>query len=387
MTALLVIIYIAFISLGLPDSLLGSAWPVMRVDLSASFETAGYAAMMAQGGTILSSLLSSRLIARFGTGRVTVTSVAMTAIALVGYSLAPNVWALYLCAIPLGLGAGSVDVALNNFVALHYKAKHMNWLHCFWGIGATVGPMILATQLGRQGGWRAGYVIIAILQGALVAALLGTLRLWKRAPGAESAGGAGGFVGNREALRLPHMKLALVGFAFFCATEATGGLWTASYFTAVKGLPAATGALIASAYYGAITAGRLLSGFATFKLSNAALIRAGQLVCAGGAVLIALPLPTPLNVAGALLVGLGTAPIFPSMLHETPRRFGLRASQAAISLEMAFTYVGNTLAPPLFGLAARFAGVALYPYAILLLTLVMLAASELMELRLKRRAA
>lgn len=230
MTALLVIIYIAFISLGLPDSILGSAWPVIRLDFSVATSLVGYVAMTVSAGTVVSSLLSNRVVSRFGTARVTLVSVTMTAFALLGYSFAGHVGFLFLLAIPLGLGAGSVDAALNNFVALHYKSMHMNWLHCFWGIGATAGPMIMSLFLINPGGWRRGYLVIAVLQFILVLALLLTMKLWegKDLSSLNGEQNEGKVVTNRGALAIPSVKLALVSFVFFSVTETTTGLWSSS---------------------------------------------------------------------------------------------------------------------------------------------------------------
>lgn len=384
MITLLIIIYISFISLGLPDSLLGSAWPVMRVDLGANFAMAGYIGMVVQAGTIVSSLLSTRLILRFGTGKVTLVSVAMTALALFGWSFAPSVGWLFVCAIPLGLGGGSVDAALNHFVATHYESKHMSWLHCFWGIGATAGPAIIALILAQGGGWRTGYTTIAVIQSILVLGLLLSLPLWKRSASAPAVKHGESAIGsNRQALRVPFVKLALVSFVFFCATEATTGLWTSSYLVATHGLSGAEAARAVSFFYGAITLGRFLSGILTMRFSSHVLIRAGQIVCVAGAGLLMLPLSPSFSIAGVILLGLGTAPIYPSMLHETPRRFGAGAAQAIMGLQMAFAYVGSTCFPPLFGMLASWAGIGLFPYYLMGSAIIMLVASE----RLQRKIA
>lgn len=388
MTTLLVIIYLSFISLGLPDSLLGSAWPVMQGELAASMGTAGYVTMTVSAGTILSSLLSNRLITRFGTGRVTAVSVAMTAAALFGYALSPSVGCLFLCAIPMGLGAGSVDAALNNFVANHYKAKHMNWLHCFWGIGATMGPAIMSLFLMRQSGWRMGYTVIASIQAALVAVLLITLPLWKKHAG-QSGKEAGqqpqAILTNKQAMKLPLIKLAFIAFIFFSGTETTGGLWSSSFLVDVKGLDAAQAAQGASCFYAAITLGRLISGFASIKLPSHQLIRAGELLCVSGAVVLLLPAPPIVAVLGIFLVGLGTAPVYPGLLHETPRRFGEQASQAVMGLQMAVAYIGGTLFPPLFGALASAAGLRLFPYFLLVSAAVLLVSSEVLQHKLAKR--
>ena len=387
MTTLLVLIYIAFISLGLPDSVLGSAWPVMQAELGAPLSLAGYISMVVSAGTVVSSLASNRLITRFGVGRVTAVSVLMTAAGLLGISLAPAAWMLFLCAIPLGLGAGSVDAALNNFVALHYAARHMSWLHCFWGVGATAGPMILSLQLSHGASWRSAYGLISGIQFALAIALFLTLPVWRRAkaPAAES-GEEQRYLTNREALRLPLVKTALVGFVFFCAVETTSGLWASTYLHQARGLSASEAAMGASMFYGAITAGRLVAGFAASRLSPARLIRIGQCVCLAGAAMVALPAPSIVGMLGIAVIGLGTSPIYPNMLHETPRRFGARNSQAIVGLEMAFAYIGSTLIPPLFGSLASATTLHLYPWFLAACTLVMLAASETVARRTRDRA-
>ena len=387
MTTLLVLIYIAFISLGLPDSVLGSAWPVMQAELGAPLSLAGYISMVVSAGTVVSSLASNRLITRFGVGRVTAVSVLMTAAGLLGISLAPGAWMLFLCAIPLGLGAGSVDAALNNFVALHYAARHMSWLHCFWGIGATAGPMILSLQLSHGASWRSAYGLISGIQFALALALFLTLSVWRhaKAPAAES-GEEQRYLTNREALRLPLVKTALVGFVFFCAVETTSGLWASTYLHQARGLSASEAAMGASMFYGAITAGRLITGFAASRISPARLIRIGQCVCLAGAAMVALPAPSAVGMLGIAVIGLGTSPIYPNMLHETPRRFGARNSQAIVGLEMAFAYIGSTLIPPLFGSLASATTLHLYPWFLAACTLVMLAASETVARRTRDRA-
>ena len=383
MTTLLVLIYIAFISLGLPDSVLGSAWPVMQAELGAPLSLAGYISMVVSAGTVVSSLASNRLITRFGVGRVTAVSVLMTAAGLLGISLAPGAWMLFLCAIPLGLGAGSVDAALNNFVALHYAARHMSWLHCFWGIGAT----ILSLQLSHGASWRSAYGLISGIQFALALALFLTLSVWRRAkaPAAES-GEEQRYLTNREALRLPLVKTALVGFVFFCAVETTSGLWASTYLHQARGLSASEAAMGASMFYGAITLGRLITGFAASRISPARLIRIGQCVCLAGAAMVALPAPSAVGMLGIAVIGLGTSPIYPNMLHETPRRFGARNSQAIVGLEMAFAYIGSTLIPPLFGSLASATTLHLYPWFLAACTLVMLAASETVARRTRDRA-
>ncbi len=379
MTSLLVIIYAAFISLGLPDSVLGSAWPSIRTEMGAPLALAGYISMTVQAGTIVSSLMSNRLIARFGVGRVTFVSVLMTAAGLLGMAFEPNVWFMFLCAIPLGLGGGSVDAAINNFVALHYAAKHMSWLHCFWGIGATAGPLILSFRLAGGASWRSADGIISAIQVALVIILFFSLPLWKRAEkpaNQDQKGEKQVYITNREALRLPLAKPVLLGFTLFCAVETTCGLWASSYLHEARGLTADQASMGASAFYAAITIGRLISGFATAKISGEKLIRIGQCVCIAGAILMMLPLPSTFALIGVFLIGLGTAPIYPNMLHLTPRRFGEQYSQAITGLEMSFAYVGSTLLTPLFGQIASLTKMNIYPCFLLFYTILMMTACE-----------
>lgn len=372
MIALLVIIYIAFISLGLPDSILGSAWPVMQNDLAAPFPLAGYVTMTVCAGTIISSLFSTKVIHRFGTAKVSAVSVLLTTIALLGYTCTTNPYLLFFWAIPMGIGAGSVDTALNNFVAIHYKAKHMSWLHCFWGIGATAGPMIMSLQLSLSGNWRNGFLTVFVIQMVLTIVLFSTLPLWKKVSsnnnGDEKKEAP---LSNREALRIPGVKASLITFIFFCATESTGGLWGSSYLSNVKDVAPADAAIASSLFYGAITLGRMLSGFATSKFTDTVLIRTGHIICIIGTIITILPFSAQVAMVGIFLIGFGTSPIYPSMIHETPFRYGEKNSQAVIGLEMAFAYIGSTLFPSFFGSLAGRVGNELYPYFLLICILVM----------------
>ncbi|MCB5936531.1 MFS transporter [Caldibacillus thermoamylovorans] len=392
-TFLLIIIYLAFISLGLPDSLLGAAWPVMQSDFGAPIEAAGYLFMTIAGGTILSSLVSGKVLKRFGTGKVTFVSVLMTACALLGFYFAPSIIWLFLCAIPLGMGAGAVDSGLNDYVATHYKAHHMSWLHCFWGVGATLGPVIMAQYISNQN-WGKGYLTISVLQFILVVILLFTLPLWNKVNShitinkePEEPKGVS-FKENVEKVRPLQMngvKLALASFFFYCAVEATVGLWGSSFLVNVKGVTAATAAEWVSFYYAGITIGRLMTGFVTFKMSNQVLIRMGQIIALTGAILLILPLPSFFSVAGFIVVGLGLAPIFPCMLHETPARFGKKHSQAIMGYQMAVAYTGSTFMPPLFGFIASHTTVALFPICTVIFVIAMVLSSEKLNRVLKKK--
>lgn len=374
---LLIIIYISFISLGLPDSILGSVWPSVYQELSVPISYAGILFMLIAGGTIVSSIFSDRLIKRFGTGRVTAASVLMTACALLGFSFSKSYAELCLYAIPLGLGAGSVDTALNNYVANHYKARHMSWLHCFWGVGATMGPIVMSMCLLRFNSWRAGYLTIGVIQCILAAILLISLPLWKHALSNCSSEKVhkNPSIKFNALLHLPGAKQALASFFCYCAIEATAGLWGSSYLVIVRHIPPETAAQWIALFYLGITLGRFLSGFMTFRLSNRQMIRIGEVLLVAGILLIALPLDNRLLLGGFFLLGFGCAPIYPSLLHDTPANFGRERSQSIMGIQMACAYIGSTFMPPLFGLLASKGGYALLPFyigALLLLMIVMI---------------
>lgn len=392
-TFFLLIIYLAFISLGLPDSLLGAAWPAMHGPLGAPLGAAGLLSMTITVGTILSSLATGRLIGRFGTGAVTLVSVAMTALALLGFAFSPGWGWLALFAIPLGLGAGAVDAGLNHYVAANYAARHMSWLHSFWGVGATLGPVIMAQAI-QGGDWRDGYAHVAYLQLGLVAVLLASLPLWKkvaRSRQGEGADEASDLTVSSGAavkpIRLPGVKLALGSFLFYCGVEATLGLWGSSYLVGTKGFASDEAAKWISFYYGGITVGRFLTGFLTVRISNRSLIRGGQALALVGTLLLLAPLPPVFSLAGFIVIGLGLAPIFPCMLHETPARFGSGPAQTIIGYQMAVAYTGSTLLPPLFGLIAGTFAVSLLPAYLLLSAAAMWLCSERLNARLAMKAA
>lgn len=365
---LLVIIYLAFISLGLPDSLLGSAWPSMYQELSVPVSYAGGISMIIAIGTVISSLQSDRLTKKFGTGKVTAFSVLMTAVALFGFSVSHSYAALCLWAIPYGLGAGSVDASLNNYVALHYASRHMSWLHCMWGIGASLGPYIMGYTLADSGAWNMGYRYIAILQIALTAILIFSLPLWKT--NSESSTCCG--VESREPLSLkkiisiPGAKEIMVAFFCYSAIEQTTGLWASSYLVLHRGLSADTAASFASLFFVGITIGRALGGFLTLKLNDTQMIRLGEGIILLGILFLFLPFGEESALTGFILIGLGCAPIYPSIIHSTPDNFGADKSQAVIGVQMASAYVGTCLMPPFFGLIANNISVSLLPLYLLL---------------------
>ena len=374
---LLPIIYLAFISLGLPDSLLGSAWPSMYPLLGVPVSYAGILSMIISFGTIVSSLNSDRLTRALGAGRVTAISVGMTAAALFGFSVSTQFWMLCLWAVPYGLGAGSVDAALNNYVALHYESRHMSWLHCMWGIGTMVSPMVMGRVLAGGGPWTAGYRYIALFQIALTAVLFLSLPLWQKRTGeAAEDGTAPQALSLGQVFRLPGAKEVMLCFFCYCALETTAGLWASSYLTLTRGVAADTAASFASLFYIGITAGRAACGFLTLKLSDTQMIRLGQGVLAVGVAALLVPGPQLLALAGLVLVGVGCAPIYPSIIHATPDHFGADRSQAVIGIQMASAYVGNLVMPPLFGLLANNITPALFPFYLLVLLVLMVFMHE-----------
>lgn len=370
--ALLSIIYISFISLGLPDSLLGSAWPAMSTALFAPLWGAGLVQMLISFCTIVSSLNSARLIRRFGTGRLTAASVTMTALALLGFSLARHYAWLLIMAIPLGLGAGAVDAALNNYVALHCQARHMSWLHCFWGVGTIVGPMVLSACLSMGWGWPAGYRTIGLMQCAVCALLFATLSLWKQEQMHDEEQGAN-VLSVSQVLALPGAKQGMGTFLCYCAVESTLGLWGATYMSVVREVSEAAAASCGALFYLGITIGRAISGFMAMRLLPRQMVRIGQGLLIAGCVLMMIPAGSALSIAGLLLCGLGCAPIYPNILQDTPVNYGAANSQAAIGVQMAFAYVGSTFTPSVFGALAGIGGYAWMPFFALILAVLMIA--------------
>ena len=360
-TALLVMIYLSFISLGLPDSMLGSAWPAMNVSLNAPLWGAGLVQMLISFCTIISSLNSAKLIRRFGTGKLTAISVATTALALLGFSLAKNYAFLLLMAVPLGLGAGAVDAGLNNYVALHCEAKHMSWLHCFWGIGTIIGPMILSAVLRIGGSWATGYRAVGLIQCAVSALLFATLGMWKHGNIQQEEHGAKA-LSVWEVLSLPGAKAGMVTFLCYCAVESTLGLWGATYISQVRGVDEATAASFGAMFYIGITVGRAISGFMAMKLLPKQMVRVGQALLALGCIFMMIPAGSTLSGIGLVVCGLGCAPIYPNIIQDTPVNYGAENSQAAIGVQMAFAYVGSTFLPSIFGALAGVGGYGLLPY-------------------------
>lgn len=387
----LALIYLAFISLGLPDSLLGSSWPLMHLSFGVPVGSAGFLAIIVSTGTILSSLLSHRLIRRFGTGAVMVGSVSLTAVALLGTSLAPSFWMLVVLAIPMGIGAGAVDSGLNAFVAKHYAAKHMNWLHCFWGVGAMLGPILISALTKSGFGWRSGYFSIAMLQVALVALLLFSLPMWRQfepRSAQETTEKKAKRAPLLAPLRAAGAKYAMATFFLYVTVENSFILWGASYLVKVKDNLPEDAAGWVSLFFVGITVGRALSGILSTKLDSEKLIRLGIFLVLGGIVVLLLPLPAVVAPAALLLIGFGLAPIFPAMLHLTPVYFSKEDTQASMGLQMACAYTGSTLMPPLFGQIFAHTTFALMPVFMLVGSAgLLLCTTRLAQLSKKQRAA
>ena len=385
-TALLIIIYMAFIGLGIPDSLFGTAWPAIYPEFGAPLSAASYVTLLISGGTVVSSLLSDRIINRFGTGKVTAVSTAMTAAALLGFSLSPDLPWLCLFAIPLGLGAGAIDSGLNNYVALHYKAAHMNFLHCFYGIGVSLSPYLMSLALAGEGGWRGGYRLVFYCQLAIALITLLSLPLWSRGKTDNPAvvEGVPRTISMAGLIRIPAVRTVWAVFFASCAIEYTCGTWGSTFLVSAKGLAVEHAAQMVTFYYAGMALGRFLSGMLAGRLSSWRLIQTGQGVVLG-AIALLLPLPAAVSGVGLFLIGLGNGPLFPNLIHLTPKNFGIEISQSVMGTQMAASYMGIMLMPPLFGLLAQAVGAWVLPGFLLLLFVVMAASMGLLLHLLKKQ--
>lgn len=375
-TLLLAVIYLVFISLGLPDSLLGSGWPTMRLVFDQPLSAAGMVSMIITGGTICSSLLSERLTAKFSTRGVTVASVFLSAAALFGFSVSTRFWMLCLWAVPYGLAAGCIDSAINNYVALHYRSRHMSWLHCFWGVGTVISPCVMSWAL-RHSGWQLGYRTVALMQLAIGVVLVLTLPVWNIHRDEAQTARAGQVLGIRGALKIKGAPTLFVGFFAYCGAEGTSILWASSYLAGERGFSAQRAAASAAVLYVGITVGRFVSGFIADKVGDRGMIRLGTGVIAAALAVLALPGGgEPGALLGLGLLGLGNAPVYPAIIHATPANFGAENSQGIIGMQMASAYVGSTLMPPLFGLIANRTGLGWMPLFLALLILLMITMLE-----------
>ena len=383
---LLAIIYLSFISLGLPDALLGAAWPIMSQEFSVPVSYAGGISLIIAIGTVISSLQSDRLTKWLGAGKVTAFSVVTTAVAIYGFSVSSEYWQLCLWAIPYGLGAGSVDASLNNYVALHYASSHMSWLHCMWGIGASTGPYIMGLALTGGMGWNEGYGVIALIQIVLSAILFLSLPLWKKRKGEPGTEGEKAKpLTMKQILSIQGAKEVMLAFFCYCALEQTCILWGSSYFFLHIGLDEETAASLAALYMLGLTFGRFLNGFLTFKLSDTNLIRLGEGLIGIGIVVMLLPFGKWSAMVGLVLMGLGSAPVYPCIIHSTPAHFGEENSQALIGVQMASAYVGICCMPPIFGILANHISVALLPWYVAGLLILMTVMCERLERKCSHR--
>ena len=379
---LIVIIYISFISLGLPDGLLGSAWPSMYEGLNVPVSYAGIISMIISACTVFTALFCERLVKKLGTGPMTAISVAMTAVALFGFASSSEFWHLCLWGIPYGLGAGSVDAALNNFVALHYKSRHMSWLHCFWGVGCIAGPYALTYFLTQGMSWNYGYFSIFILQVALTVILVLALPLWKQKELQTQIAGEQEDtkpLGLKRTVKIRGVKEAMITLLCYCALEQTAGLWAVSYIVLEKGMDAEVAAKWGALFYIGITVGRFLAGFISDRLGDKNMIRLGTGILIAGMVMIFLPFGTAFTLVGLVILGLGCAPVYPCLIHATPANFGQNASQAVIGVLMSSAYVGTTVMPTVFGWVAEGVGIGIFPIFLSAILVLMFAVSERMN--------
>ncbi len=374
---LLSVIYLAFISLGLPDSLLGAAWPTIRAEFDVPLSYMGFVSMIISGGTIISGLMSERVTRKFGTRAVTIVSVFLTAVALFGFSISTEFYQMCLWGIPYGLGAGAIDAALNNYVALHYSSRHMSWLHCFWGVGTIISPYIMSYAL-THAMWTDGYRMVSYLQLGIAAVLLFTIPLWKVNKPTALQQSSTRVLGIKGALKIKGVPYLLLGFFSYCAAEATTMLWASSYLEGTRGVSKDEAAALGSLFFIGITAGRFLSGFISDRLGDNRIIRIGTGIALCGVLLIVLPFKIT-SVIGFIIIGLGCAPVYPCIIHSTPKNFGAENSQGIIGIQMASAYVGSTFMPPLFGLIANNVSLTLMPLYLaffLILLLIMIYKTE-----------
>ena len=373
---LLAVIYLAFVSLGLPDSLLGAGWPVIHTEIGVPLSYAGAVSMITSCGTVVTALFTDRLVRRFGASIVTAVSVLVSALSLFGYAAANSFVWLCVLAVPYGLAAGAVDAVLNNYVALHYSGRHMSWLHCFWGVGAAVSPYIMGYAISGGAGWHCGYLWVAIAQSLIAACVFASLPLWKKRQ-ADEEQTASKSVGFAKLLSIRGVKPLLLSFFCYCALESTAGMWASTYLVEWRGVAEATAANFASLFYLGITAGRFVCGFLTEKVGDARMVRVGSCVVLAGMCAVALPLQSNVPaLAGLLVIGLGCAPIYPCIVHSTPYSFGKTHSQSIIGMEMSAAYMGSCLMPPLFGVLAQHISVSLYPFYMLFFGVCMLLLTE-----------
>ncbi len=381
---LLALIYIVFISLGLPDAVIGSAWPIMSEELGVPISGMGIVTIIISVGTIISSLNSDRLINKIGVHKITVVSVLLTAVSLFGFSFSPSFLVLCLWALPYGLGAGSVDAALNNYVAVNFESKHMSWLHCMWGVGATLGPYIMGMALTGGYSFRTGYIVLFVIQAILAIVIFISSPIWKATTknisGAEKKQRT---LSLKEVLSIRGVKQIAAAFFCFCAIEQTTGLWASSYLVYNRGIPPEIAAGFSALFYLGITIGRGICGFIAMKYNDKQMIRAGTAIMAIGMGVLFIPFGEYTAFIGIALIGLGSAPVFPCIIHSTPYNFGVTHSQAITGVQMASAYTGTLIMPALFGVIGREISFTLYPVFIGVILIVMFLMYETMLKKVK----
>jgi fucose permease len=379
-TALLGLVYLSFISIGLPDGMLGVAWPAMRLQMDQPLAAVGAITMTMTASSAAASLLAGSVVQRIGTGAVVAGSCLLTALGLLGFAVAPSFGWLVALAIPLGVGAGAVDASLNHFVSAHYSSRHMNWLHGFWGVGATTGPLVMGAALASEGGWTAGARSIGLMQLGLALVLFATVSLWSRqtAQAPADADQPGQPSADRNPPRLA-MWLAPLCFLFYVSAEMGTGLWAASILVTDRGLAAGDASFWVSLYFGAITVGRFAVGLVANRVGNRGLVRLGTVVAMAGALVFALPgVFGAFSPVGLVIMGLGCAPIFPSLMHETARRFPPEVVRQLIGRQMTCAYAGSSVVPAAFGLLATWAGLqTVMPVVVVLLLILLLVTYRL----------
>ena len=387
-TALLIIIYIAFIGLGIPDSLFGTAWPAIYSEFELPISFGSFVTIIISCGTVLSSVISSKIISRLGTNKVSAYSTLLTALALLGFSFAPNLWVMCFWAIILGVGAGAIDVALNNYVAIHYSATHMSFLHCFYGVGVSVSPYILSLVIAGNFGWRGGYRIAFAIQLIITLLLFLSLPLWRKAHGGEneSEENAHKDLSFGSVLKIPGVKMMCSLFIASCAIECTCGGWGSTFLVEYKHLPAEKVAQIIMIYYIGMTLGRFLSGVLAAKLHSWKIIKLGQIVLGLALLLLILPGGVYLCALGMFLIGLGNGPLFPNFNYLTPENFGSDISQSVIGIQMASAYIGIMVAPAVCGLLGQVFGMVIFPYYLILFYAIMIPVTIRIKTVLKRNA-
>ena len=387
-TALLIIIYIAFIGLGIPDSLFGTAWPAIYSEFELPISFGSFVTIIISCGTVLSSVISSKIISRLGTNKVSAYSTLLTALALLGFSFAPNLWIMCFWAIILGVGAGAIDVALNNYVAIHYSATHMSFLHCFYGVGVSVSPYILSLVIAGNFGWRGGYRIAFAIQLIITLLLFLSLPLWRKAHGGENESEENTHkdLSFGSVLKIPGVKMMCSLFIASCAIECTCGGWGSTFLVEYKHLPAEKAAQIIMIYYIGMTLGRFLSGVLAAKLHSWKIIKLGQIVLGLALLLLILPGGVYLCALGMFLIGLGNGPLFPNFNYLTPENFGSDISQSVIGIQMASAYIGIMVAPAVCGLLGQVFGMVIFPFYLIVFYAIMIPVTVRVKTVLKRNA-